>query len=103
MESEDFLHQTVTEEKRPGDYAGEKDGASKLAPAIGIDIGTSYSRVAVWHEGEIKLVPLDENNNTEIPSCIALGGSPDDSPGENILIGWPAFQMLPQVNLDTKQ
>ncbi|GAQ90883.1 heat-shock protein 70T-2 [Klebsormidium nitens] len=96
MESEDFFHQAVTEERRPGDPSGAKDDVSRLSPAIGIDLGTSYSRVAVWHEGEIKLVPLDENNNTEIPSCVGLGGSPDDSPGENILIGWPAFQLLPQ-------
>ncbi|GAQ89958.1 heat-shock protein 70T-2 [Klebsormidium nitens] len=84
----------VSEEGSPRSSTEEGERFKGPSPAIGIDLGTSFSRVAVWHEGEIKLIPLDEKGNKEIPSCVAVGGSPDDSPGDRVLIGWPAFERV---------
>ncbi|QSQ23829.1 TIGR02266 family protein [Pyxidicoccus parkwayensis] len=61
------------------------------APAIpevvlGIDLGTSHARVAVFHEGTAKLVPLPGTDGTELPALVAVDGS-----GE-LLVG-PAAQV----------
>ncbi|WP_163995405.1 Hsp70 family protein [Pyxidicoccus caerfyrddinensis] len=42
---------------------------------LGIDLGTSHARVAVFHEGTAKLVPLPGTDGTELPALVAVDGS----------------------------
>jgi heat shock protein 1/8 len=58
---------------------------------LGIDVGDSFSRVAVWHNGSIELVPLDAEGNKEIPSCVAFQFS---NGREEVLVGRPALEQL---------
>lgn len=63
----------------------------RLPAAVGIDLGTSFSRVALWRDGDILIIPNDRGHPAT-PSCVAF-----TEPG--VLVGEAAHEQA-DGNLD---
>lgn len=62
------------------------EGSGNEAPAIGIDLGTTYSCVAVWNNEQIEVIPNAQGNRTT-PSCVSFSD-------EELLIGDGAINQV---------
>ncbi|KAJ2362818.1 Hsp70 chaperone, partial [Coemansia sp. RSA 2611] len=57
-----------------------------MSKVIGIDLGTTYSRVAVWHDSQVEVIP-NSHSNRYTPSCVAYASTRQ-------LVGDPALSQL---------
>jgi len=60
---------------------------ARVAPAVGIDFGTSYSSVAVYVDGEVRMIPSDDGE-IQMPSVVSF-----PKPGL-VLVGAKARQRM---------
>jgi len=54
----------------PGQEAGE-EVSEERAMAVGIDLGTSFTRIAIWSDGDVLIIP-NERGSFATPSCVAF-------------------------------
>jgi L1 cell adhesion molecule like protein len=43
----------------------------RICPALGLDLGTTYSVIAFWENDRVEIIPTDSGNRT-LPSCVAF-------------------------------
>jgi L1 cell adhesion molecule like protein len=73
-------------------FAMRSHQVTQAAPAaVGIDLGTTFSRVALWRDGDVLIIPNDRGK-LATPSCVAFTD-------QHVLIG-EAAQEQADVNLD---
>lgn len=65
--------------------------AQALPAAVGIDLGTCFSRVALWRDGDVLIIPNDRGK-LATPSCVAFTD-------QHVLIGESALEQS-EMNLE---
>ena len=77
-----------------GIVLAKEEGSGRVEPpCVGIDLGTTYSVVGVWQNGEVQIIP-NEMGNRITPSVVAFTDS-------ERLIGDGAKNQLPQNPINT--